>query len=727
MGVTLDAWYCLPTRAQVERRAARDGTGEAEAAAALLAEREALIGRSRADPYRYAVEPGIWLVCDALLDLPGCGDVTRAYLWRRCAGAPWMAGVDEAGVWRAFKREMRRVLGFERPVKHLLISGTNRSGKSNYCVSRAVRVAWEYDWRAAGERDVRVYFMHENYKRVVEDLMALIWHYLPAEAREAGALAGEDAYLSYRPATGFSNQMLLTPNGVRCFFRSYEQDADKALEGFTAKFAVCEENVPLQWAERIFTRLSDKRGWYVQPFTPIHGWTPCVGVFTEGMEVVRWIPAYALPEDGGPVEMAAALGLTEGELEHVRSCAEADPPRQACCPRSRPEDCVAWVLGAGEPRRGGDLEGRRFEMMPRVARCADDRKAVVWFSPMDNPYSNAADVIRNNLAGGREAVLRRVYGVATKSWSARFARFDRAVHVVRREDVPAAGLNGFVADPAGTRNWAMAWWRVCGDAVYFYREFPSQRHPVPGAGVLGAWAVPDDRKGGQNDGRRGPGQDPLGWSYLRYKAEIARLEGWADYEAWLEVARLDPAAYAGAEGLVPSDDEVAAWDEDNGCPEAPDRIGDVRALSTPRQERDRFETMQTILDDVGLRLDFTDGVDIEEGVSEINHLLDFERSADGEGFRRRPRLFFSEDCVNLIEAMENWKGCDGMKGAWKDFVDLVRYAVLRTRRPEFRLRERRAVDVMARRAAEPGVGRLPGHGGPGPREGGRARMRRRFR
>jgi hypothetical protein len=60
-------------------------------------------------------------------------------------------------------------------------------------------------------------------------------------------------------------------------------------------------------------------------------------------------------------------------------------------------------------------------------------------------------------------------------------------------------------------------------------------------------------------------------------------------------------------------------------------------------------------------------------------------------------------------------------------VDLVRYAVLRTRRPEFRLRERRAVDVMARRAAEPGVGRLPGHGGPGPREGGRARMRRRFR
>ena len=190
----------------------------------------------------------------------------------------------------------------------------------------------------------------------------------------------------------------------------------------------------------------------------------------------------------------------------------------------------------------------------------------------------------------------------------------------------------------------------------FYREFPSQRHPVPGAGVLGAWAVPDDRKGGQNDGRRGPGQDPLGWSYLRYKAEIARLEGWADYEAWLEVARLDPAAYAGAEGLVPSDDEVAAWDEDNGCPEAPDRIGDVRALSTPRQERDRFETMQTILDDVGLRLDFTDGVDIEEGVSEINHLLDFERSADGEGFRRRPRLFFSEDCVNLMEAMENWKG-----------------------------------------------------------------------
>ena len=94
---------------------------------------------------------------------------------------------------------------------------------------------------------------------------------------------------------------------------------------------------------------------------------------------------------------------------------------------------------------------------------------------------------------------------------------------------------------------------------------------------------------------------------------------------------------------------------------------------------------------------------------------------------RAPKLYFSEECVNLILAMENWQNSDGMKGAYKDFVDLVRYAVLRTRRPEFRLRERRAVDVMARRAAAPGVGRPPAHGGAGPREGGRARARRRFR
>jgi hypothetical protein len=802
MGVMMDSWWCLPTKARVRARAAREGIGEQEALERMLKEREELILRSREDPYNFVTEPGIWLVCDAIMDFPWCSELTRAMLFDRLNKIPALVeefgrpvngerlavngvervavgsgsgesdGSDESDlsdasdvvnwgkriawedVWAVFKRAMRRKLGFVRPARHLLISGTNRSSKSNYCVSRAVRFACEYDWRAAGEQDVRCYFMHESHKRVVEDQMSLIWHYLPKELR-AGAVKDESNYVSYKPATGFSNDMFMTPNGIKGYFRSYEQETEKALEGFTAKMVVAEENVPLKWADRIFTRLSDKNGWYLQPFTPIHGWTATVGVFQSGMIVTRDMQAYVLPEDMGPPEIATAVGLTPEEFEHVERCKWTDPPRQAQCPRSRPEDCVAWLDVSdgsdgsdGSDKSDGRRSARRFERVPRVARCVDERKAVVWFGPMDNPYSDAADVIRNNLPKGREEVLKCVYGVAVKSFSAKFARFSRDVHVVAPEAIPAEGLNGLVVDPAGTRNWAMAWYRVSGGNIYFYREFPSPVRVTPGAGVMGLWAENDDRNGGVNDGRKGAGQEPLGWSYLRYKAEIARLEGWKDYVDWEEQARGRPDEYWNGSCLVPTDAEVEAWDEDNGSAERTDKIGDVRALSTPKQEKDRFETMQTILDEIGLRLDFADGVDIEDAVGVINHLLDFERSgergrggvavgsssssgesdgsdgsdlldgsdgSDGEKkkrggrFLRAPQMFVSAECVNLICALENWQNADGLKGAYKDFVDLVRYAVLRMKKPEFM---RRGVTVLRGsegRARSPGVGR--GEGG----------------
>src|SRR5690606_6215581 len=98
-----------------------------------------------------------------------------------------------------------------------------------------------------------------------------------------------------------------------------------------------------------------------------------------------------------------------------------------------------------------------------------------------------------------------------------------------------------------------------------------------------------------------------------------------DWQAWEAQALEHPEEYWNGSALVPTDAEVEAWDEDNGSEERTDKIGDVRALSTPKQEKDRFETMQTILDEIGLRLDFADGVDGEDAVSVINHLLDFER------------------------------------------------------------------------------------------------------
>ena len=41
-----------------------------------------------------------------------------------------------------------------------------------------------------------------------------------------------------------------------------------------------------------------------------------------------------------------------------------------------------------------------------------------------------------------------------------------------------------------------------------------------------------------------------------------------------------------------------------------------------------------------------------------------------------PRLFISSECVNSIYALKEWTGADGRKGALKDVIDVLRYAVL---------------------------------------------------
>ena len=123
MAVMLDSWWCLPTGGKMRARAKRDGVSVDAALAKMLEEREALIRRSREDPYRFVTEPDIWLVCDALMDFPWCGDLTRAYLLERLSRMPHI--VAEYGpltwdnVWGVFKRAMRKKLGAKRPVRHL--------------------------------------------------------------------------------------------------------------------------------------------------------------------------------------------------------------------------------------------------------------------------------------------------------------------------------------------------------------------------------------------------------------------------------------------------------------------------------------------------------------------------------------------------------------------------------------------------------------------------------
>jgi hypothetical protein len=64
---------------------------------------------------------------------------------------------------------------------------------------------------------------------------------------------------------------------------------------------------------------------------------------------------------------------------------------------------------------------------------------------------------------------------------------------------------------------------------------------------------------------------------------------------------------------------------------------------------------------------------IDEGVSLINDLLDFEREETNNELKVKPKLYFSEKCVNTIFAMKVWTGKDQRMGACKDPVDCLRF------------------------------------------------------
>lgn len=314
---------------------------------------------------------------------------------------------------------------------------------------------------------------------------------------------------------------------------------------------------------------------------------------------------------------------------------------------------------------------REFERVPRVleSACEGNNRAVVFFHSSDNPYGNpkgvAAKVLNRSIEGRRE----RFYGIAHKLQSSRFPKFNEKVHVIRPELIPGPkdGTDRLIVDPAA-RNFFMTWFRTTAEAIYIYREWPGSYY-IDGVGVPGPWALPDGKK---PDGRPGPAQKSFGWGYLRYKEELARLEGWRDAQ------KEKPADMSHA-------DWVKSWESFNGADQPVyERFIDSRFASEPRMEQDRPTTMLTDFEDIGLIFQPTVGGDsresINEGVQKINDALDYDEERPVDYFNR-PKLYISIECQNIIFAMSTWTGTSdegktNMTGATKDPIDVVRYYFL---------------------------------------------------
>jgi hypothetical protein len=645
-----------PGLAEIQAEAWRGRCSAEVAAERLLRMRNEAIRAEALDPIRFGWEPDIWKVCDALLDWPRCEDQGFLRRVRERTGMDW-------GGWSA---GIRKALGFRERIWMLLILGGQRSAKSTYAAKRCVQQMLQKD-------GARVFPMHMESKRSVAEQQVLIHGFLPPEERRQRQT--ETEYVKYKVKTGFSENSFILSNLSFCQFKFYSQSMHETLQGLEPDLVAPDELLPPEWVDEIVHRLNTRAGRCICTFTPVEGFSATVRAWCEGATVARTGTGYLAPMDGGDRDEAGALGLSEEELGELRRAVEEKRPARAM--QSRSEDCVGWVNDGG----GGNdaVGGRRWERMPRVMRCVDPRFAVVFFWSSDNPYGNPKEVaasLRHKPVSGRAGVRERFYGFADRVAAGQFPTFSRQSHVVRGPAIPEGGETYLFVDPARGRNFYMLWIRRVGETAYAVREWPGG-YWIPGIGVPGPWAVPSGRRG---DGERGTGQGPWGFGLLRYKFEMARVEGWEVWRRW----RRDLGG-AWSEDAVAPLDEVEEWEEPTEAGEAREivegRYVDSRAASEPRIENDRPVTLLTDLERIGLRFGLAPGKDVSDRIQRIRNGLEGEtegarqEGADETRWVRRPRLLVSEECRNLIFSLETWKWTppegEGERGACKDPIDTL--------------------------------------------------------
>lgn len=600
--------------------------------AAMTKREEAIRGELRAPLYR-CWEPPIWKVCDALL------------------GLVWSIDEKARAAEEAEGERIRLNLGFKRPVSVLYMLGAQRSSKTEYAMNRMSRIT-----QRGG--DGLSWIFHNTLAASVDSHQRLIWKYLPAGLR-GKTIATQTTYVAYKDKTGFSDASLVLPNLHKIRFLSYDMPLED-LQGQNLDAAAADEFVTPEHVDTLKARVAVKNGFVLVMLAPIMGYTPLVQSASDGAQLVRESVAFMNPADGGPKEVHNYLGLTIRETELLREwLGRKMRPPFPNVPFCRPEDCSQWLLGkSGQPPVA---PGRKFKMIPRIEKPADpeEKAAIVHFHGNDNPYGNPLSLVLLNAVASEEQGNRIFYGVAKQGIARVFPRFDPKVHVIPDEAIPKNGQNYMWEDPVLSRNPFRTWIRVCSKAWYVYREWPGS-YEIPNVGVPGPWALPHGRL---KDGAAGPGQESFGFGLIELKEEIARLEGWKDYD------RPKPPDMTEREWKK-------SWSNDGGAREMVDRrFIDSRFASTPHIENDRPTTLLENYADIGLYFELTSGADLREGIALINDRLSYDPMRPVDALNC-PRLFVAASCRNTIFALQTWRNADGNKSATKDPIDNLRYAML---------------------------------------------------
>ena len=533
--------------------------------------------------------------------------------------------------------------GYQPPVADVLgIFGGNRASKTVYAVRRACQTAVLFARST-------IAILSESETASIKTVQALVWYYLKPQFGTLNGKRDEIFKINYSQAGGFTDRKLVLPNGSEMHFLTYNQEpgdyegwefgapadvyAKTGEELRTSKSfvppnigAVADESMPLAWLKMFSRRLKFRKAKLLWSFTPVKGITPAIkemvgnSAVTLESRVAELLPRQNVPE------------LPKGHMPYIREC-----------------------------------------QFPGIKAFA-----IYYFSlfnkfgpSVDRTYYDEIKALCEGKAS--EYVERVAYGFARDSVARAFPKFG-AWNIVKREHLPAVGTNYFFTDPAGARNWATIWVRVTGTGDhYIYRDWPD-------AQTFGEWAVPTEREVNENqrlgwDGDPGPAQNGLGMGVVKYKQTFLERER-------VKLETKDPYGQKLLERTRQQNGDLGSVQE-----AIAERYIDSRAGASEHIAEkggtciiDEFSEAQCAPDGklLGPPMELipASGVNEDEGLGVVNELLDWNQELPLMPLMNAPKLYVSEDCLQVIWMFENYTGRGGPKGAAKDFADLVRYMAL---------------------------------------------------
>jgi hypothetical protein len=441
---------------------------------------------------------------------------------------------------------------------------SHNSGKTawgSYCVVKA----------AIENPKSEIFCFAQTSEVSIRQQQSAVWNWLPHEMRTKQTSA--NAYISYTKKNGFTDNSLILPNASQIIFKTYSQYQNNPtiLEGAELGSRDPQWHNIGVWLDEYLLgnelidtlrfRLATRNSKMLVTFTPIDGWTEVIKEYLDG---------------------ATSVQSVEAEL----------------------------------------LNG---ELVPYVQRSKKRNASVHYFHSKDNPFGGYERIKETLVGRPREEILIRAYGVPVKSHATKFPKFNKEVNVVQPSEIPTANVTRYqIIDPAGAKNWFMAWIAVDASGTFWvYREWP---------GVdVGDWA---EWKGGK--WMPGQGAKGQGFGIRDYMDLIAELEG---------------------------DEKIF------------ERLIDPRLGAAKYQSADGASSIIEDLNDAGMVCIPAPGLDIDDGLQALIGKMSWDTTRPADSVNR-PHFYVSSECENIIQALSEYTGDGGLKEAWKDPVDVLRYAAI---------------------------------------------------